>query len=88
MKVALSLLEGGATSHYENLAVWRSAMDLAEAIYRVTASFPAVERFGLTSQSRRSALSVVSNIAEGRGGQSTKEFKRLIYGSLLELETS
>ena len=65
-------------------------MDLAEAVYQVTAEFPAVERFGLSSQLRRAAVSIVSNIAEGRGRRSTKDFKRFVdiaYGSLCELET-
>ena len=71
-------------------------MDLAEAVYQspeFTAEFPAVERFGLSSQLRRATVSIVSNIAEGRGRRSTKDFKRFVevggiaYGSLCELET-
>ena len=63
---------------------------LAEAVYQVTAEFPAAERFGLSSQLRQAAVSIVSNIAEGRGRRSTKDFKRFVdiaYGSLCELET-
>ena len=58
---------------------------LAEAVYQVTAEFPAAERFGLSSQLRRATVPIVSNIAEGRGRPSTKDFKRFVdiaYGSL------
>ncbi len=75
---------------YRDLIAWQKGMDLAEAVYQVTAEFPAVERFGLSSQLRRATVSIVSNIAEGRGRRSTKDFKRFVdiaYGSLCELET-
>src|SRR5258707_13304353 len=65
-------------------------MDLVESIYRLTASLPASEQFGLTAQMRRSAVSVPSNIAEGYGRQATGEYRHHISigrGSLLELET-
>ena len=77
-------------SDYANLTVWNRAMELAEGIYRVTANFPDAERYGLSGQLRRAAVSIVSNVAEGRGRRSTKEFRRFIdiaYGSLFELET-
>ena len=51
---------------YRELTTWKRAMELAEAIYRATAD-PVAERYGLSSQLRRSAVSIVSNIAEGRG---------------------
>ncbi|TDI34618.1 MAG: four helix bundle protein [Acidobacteria bacterium] len=76
--------------NYRKLIAWQRGMDLAEAIYRVTAEFPSVERFGLSRQLRRAAVSVISNITEGRGRRSTKDFKRFVdiaYGSLCELET-
>jgi len=65
-------------------------MDLVEDIYRITRDFPNEERFGLTQQMRRCAVSIPSNIAEGAGRSSSKEFLRFLniaMGSLAELET-
>ena len=75
---------------FRDLTVWQKAMDLAANVYRVTKDFPAEERFGLTSQMRRAAVSIPSNIAEGHARNSTGEFiQSLGYakGSLAELET-
>jgi four helix bundle protein len=76
---------------YRDLVVWQKAMDLVEQIYRCTLSYPVEERYGLTSQMRRAAVSVPSNIAEGQGRRSTDiEFVRFLgiaLGSLCELET-
>ncbi len=75
---------------YKDLKVWQKAIILVENIYDVTKSFPKEEIYGLTSQIRRCAVSVPSNIAEGSSKRSTKEFIRFInmsYGSLSELET-
>ena len=76
---------------YRNLVAWQKAMDLVEQTYRLTAPFPREERYGLTSQIRRSAVSVPSNIAEGQGRRSTdEEFVRFLHislGSLAELQT-
>ncbi|HEY0595727.1 four helix bundle protein [Sphingopyxis sp.] len=75
---------------HERLEVWRDAMSLVESIYRVTSRFPAEERFGLTLQMRRSAVSVPSNIAEGAARRSTQEYLRFLSiarGSLAELDT-
>lgn len=75
---------------YRDLIVWQKAMDLVEAIYKSTQSFPRDELHGLTSQVRRAAVSVPSNIAEGQSRRSTKEFLHhlsIAYGSLSELET-
>ncbi|MCK4570907.1 four helix bundle protein [Candidatus Bipolaricaulota bacterium] len=75
---------------YRDLVVWQKAMALVSAIYKLTASFPGSERFGLTSQIQRAAVSVPSNIAEGQGRLSTKEFRQFLgiaRGSLKELET-
>jgi four helix bundle protein len=75
---------------YRDLRVWQQSMDLAEEIYRVTEVFPKHELYGLTSQIRRAAVSVASNIAEGKGRQTDKDFVNFLYharGSLLEVET-
>ena len=58
----------------KELKIWLKAIDLATAVYCLTANFPKVEKYGLTSQIRRSAVSVPSNIAEGAGRNSDKEF--------------
>ena len=74
---------------YRRLDVWRRGRELALAIYRLTEGFPRSETFGLVSQMRRSAVSVVSNIAEGASRGSDREFARFIryaLGSAAELE--
>jgi len=78
------------TESYRNLIAWQKAKDLALDIYRCTQKFPKGETYGLTSQMRRAAVSVPSNIAEGKGRRSRKDFAHFLYqarGSLLELET-
>ena len=75
---------------YRDLVIWQRAMALAEATYRLTRSFPGDERFGLTSQARRAAVSVAANIAEGYGRGTRPayvSFVRIAQGSLKELET-
>jgi four helix bundle protein len=75
---------------YSELIAWQKAMDLVESVYKATASFPREEIYGLTSQVRRAAVSVPSNIAEGQGRKSTMEFLHhlsIAYGSLTETET-
>lgn len=75
---------------YRDLIVWQKAIELVTEIYRATESLPDTERFGLTAQLRRAAVSVPSNVAEGQGRQSTGEFKQFLghaRGSLLEVET-
>ncbi|MFY9674904.1 MAG: four helix bundle protein [Terriglobales bacterium] len=78
------------TTDYKDLAVWQRAMQLVKEIYACTRSFPRDELFGLSSQMRRAAVSVASNIAEGKGRYSQKELLQFLYksrGSLMELET-
>jgi four helix bundle protein len=80
----------GEVRHYRDLLVWQKAVDWVEAIYAATRSWPQDERFGLTSQIRRAAVSVPSNIAEGCARRSTAEFLRFLSiarGSLAEVET-
>jgi len=75
---------------YKDLVAWQKSMDLVTAVYRATASFPRDEVFGLTSQLRRAAISIPSNIAEGQGRLSEKEFRHFLgqaRGSLMEVET-
>jgi four helix bundle protein len=74
---------------HKDLNLWKESMNLVEDIYSMTKSFPKEEMYGLTSQMRRCAVSVPSNIAEGAGRKGEKEFKRFLYialGSLSELE--
>lgn len=74
---------------YSDLVVWQRGMDLVEEIYRVTKRFPKEELYGLTSQIRRAAISIPSNIAEGQS-RSTLDFARFLaiaHGSLSEVET-
>lgn len=75
---------------YSELIVWQKAMELVQEIYTATKHFPKEEIYGLTSQIRRAAVSVPSNIAEGQGRRSTAEFLHHLsfaYGSLMEVET-
>jgi four helix bundle protein len=74
---------------YRDLRVWQQSMELVEATYRVTKSFPDTERYGLVNQLRRAAVSVASNIAEGHA-RSTGDYVRHLFiasGSLAEIET-
>ena len=78
------------TGSYRELLVWQKAMDLVETTYRLAKQFPASERFGLTSQMQRAAVSVPANIAEGRGRKHLAEYVHhlsIANGSLKELET-
>jgi four helix bundle protein len=75
---------------YRDLRIWKEAVNLALLMYRATAGFPKHELYGLTSQMRRAAVSVSSNIAEGKGHNSDGDFSRFLFharGSLLELQT-
>jgi four helix bundle protein len=78
------------TKHFRDLLVWQRSMRFAQEIYGLTQGFPKSEIFGLTSQLRRSAVSVPSNIAEGQGRLSDKSFAVFLghaRGSLFEMET-
>lgn len=75
---------------YKDLIVWQKAMELAKAVFELTAYFPKSELYGLVAQMRRAAVSIISNIAEGYGRKSRKEYSQfyaIAYGSALELET-
>ena len=76
--------------NYKELIVWQKSMDLVEEVYNLTSSFPAEEKFGLTSQIRRCVVSIPSNIAEGTGRKSKKVFRHFLEisnGSINELKT-
>ncbi len=83
-------LTHGKISSYKDLIVWQKSVELVTEIYAATSKFPRDEVFGLTSQLRRCAVSVPSNIAEGQGRASKGEFIQFLSharGSLFELET-
>ncbi|MAU71733.1 MAG: four helix bundle protein [Pseudozobellia sp.] len=76
--------------NYKDLIVWQKSMDLVEKVYQLTSTFPQEEKFGLTSQIRRCAVSIPSNIAEGAGRKSKKLFRNFLEisnGSINELKT-
>lgn len=76
--------------NFKQLQVWQEAILLAKDVYEVTVSFPSDEKYGLTSQIRRSATSIPANIAEGSGRSSDKDFSRFLsiaIGSSFEFET-
>jgi four helix bundle protein len=75
---------------YRELKVWQRAIELSVAIYKLTSDFPREELYGLTSQLRRAAVSVASNVAEGYGRGSKGEFRQFVgiaRGSTSELQT-
>jgi len=75
---------------FKDLKVWQKSYQLCLEMYKVTGSFPADEKFGLTSQMRRAAVSIPSNIAEGYGRKTIPDYVRCLYiayGSTCELET-
>jgi four helix bundle protein len=77
-------------SNYRQLIAWQKAIDLCVALYEISESFPRAELYGLTSQLRRAGVSVPSNIAEGRGRGSSRDYRRFLLharGSLFEIET-
>lgn len=75
---------------YKELIVWQKSIKLVKEIFLLTDKFPKSELYGLISQMRRAAVAIPSNIAEGYGGKSSKEYSQyysISYGSSLELET-
>ncbi len=80
----------GEIKTYRDLLVWQKTMSLVTAVYRITKRFPVAEKFGLTSQIQRCAVSIPSNIAEGYGRRSTGDYVRFLQismGSVFELQT-
>lgn len=89
-KVASSKIQVSSKASFRKLVAWQKAIILVKAIYQISASFPKEEVYGLTSQLKRAAVSIPSNIAEGSSRQSHVEFIRFINiarGSLAEVET-
>jgi four helix bundle protein len=83
-------MEQAKIQSYKELIVWQKAMDLTMEVYKLTAQYPKSEIYGLISQSRRCAVSIPSNIAEGRMRGSRKEFRQFLiiaFASGAELET-
>lgn len=77
-------------TNYKDLLVWQKSIDLVILVYELTDNFPKIEQFSITSQIRRSAISIPSNIAEGKMRITKKEFRRFLliaYASGAELET-
>jgi four helix bundle protein len=75
---------------YKKLDIWKSGMDLAEKVYHATSGFSKEERYGITNQLRRAAVSIPSNIAEGAGRRTNPDFARFVdnaLGSACELDT-
>jgi four helix bundle protein len=87
----ITFIEGAKTMRpHQNLQAWSQSVELVTTIYRTTERFPREERYGLTSQIRRAAVSIPANIAEGAGRRSPKEFAYFLsnsQGSASELET-
>jgi four helix bundle protein len=82
-------MSGEIRSH-EDLVVWKKSIDFVTKIYKITSEFPKAEIYGLSAQIRRAAISIPSNIAEGSGRRSLKEYIQFLYvslGSVTELET-
>src|SRR5271170_4698035 len=83
-------MEAQLAQPFQDLTVWQRAMEMTVSIYKATQTFPSAEIYGLTSQLRRAAVSVASNIAEGRGRPSQGEFRQFLgmaQGSNYEVQT-
>jgi len=81
---------GQVVQSYRDLVVWQKGILLTKEVYLLTANFPDAEKYGLTNQMRRAAVSIPSNIAEGQGRRSMPDFRRFLHialGSTAELDT-
>ena len=88
--MVIALTSNMSSRNYTDLIAWQKAMGLAESTYRATALLPLDERFGLSAQMRRAAVSIPANIAEGQGRRTRGEFGNqlsIAHGSIRELET-
>jgi four helix bundle protein len=88
--MAGSIANVSRSKSFHDLVAWQKAMELVTEVYRMSQKFSKEEIFGLTNQIRRAAVSIPSNIAEGRGKSSPGEFQQFLYhakGSLAEVET-
>ena len=86
----ITIIKANAMNQFKNLEIWNRSVSMATAVYECTQGFPNEEKYGLVSQMRRSAVSLGSNIAEGAGRSSNKDFNRFLwiaYSSSYELET-
>ena len=86
----MTVISNSKPKHYKDLLIWQKGMGLAKLVYKLTSGFPSEERYGLSSQMRRAAVSIPSNISEGQARQGTREFLQFLShaeGSLAELET-
>jgi 23S rRNA-intervening sequence protein len=91
LEEGLMAFDSAKPTHYKELIVWQKGMELAKAVYRLTARFPAEEKYGLATQMRRTAVAVPSAIAEGQARCGTQEFIHLLSrasGFLAEPENS
>jgi four helix bundle protein len=80
----------GSIKSYKDLKIWEKGIEIADCIYEITSLLPVVEKYGLSSQMQRAAVSIPSNIAEGFARQHRKEYQQFCYialGSCAELET-
>ena len=83
-------METKGINSYKDLIVWQKSMELVKSVYELTTNFPKEEIYGLTSQIKRSAVSIPSNIAEGKRRGTRKDYRQFLivaYGSGAELET-
>ena len=83
-------METKEINSYKDLIVWEKSMKLVKSVYEITANFPKEEIYGLSSQMKRSAVSIPSNIAEGKRRGTRKDYRQFLiiaYGSGAELET-
>jgi four helix bundle protein len=88
--MGLASVEGMPSRNYTDLIAWQTAMALAEAVYVASRQLPPEERFGLSAQMRRAAVSIPANLAEGQGRRTNGEFGNQLsvaHGSIRELET-